>query len=109
MTAEQEAERRFPFMNPQEGSDDYNSLMAIKRESFIAGVQYARAKEWISVKDMKPKKDEWVLLYNGYWRGVGKRFTKSDRDEPDYCDEITEYISPDPTHWQPLPEPPPSK
>lgn len=62
--------------------------------------------EWIIIKDKKPPKDKWVLLYNGHWRGVGKRFNKVDRDEPDYCDETTEYISPDPTHWMPLPSPP---
>lgn len=65
-TAEQEAEIRFPFMNPQEGSDDYNSLMAIKRESFLEGVQYAG--EWISEKP-EFKEDCLLIAAHSDWNG----------------------------------------
>lgn len=62
---------------------------------------------WIRVKDKKPRKGKYVLLYNGHWIGVGKYQPNSELVyEPKWQDETTEYITPSPTHWQPLPKPP---
>lgn len=66
---------------------------------------------WISVED-KPEKAKPILLFNGFWTGVGyydKNYLLNMDDEPKWSDEIGEYISPEPTHWQPLPAPPKTK
>jgi hypothetical protein len=64
--------------------------------------------EWISVKDQLPEIDQKVLVWNikfpdpefldiGYY----------DPDScPDTCWRCEEYMSIEPTHWMPLPEPP---
>lgn len=49
--------------------------------------------------------EQWMLLWNGHWRGVGRRWAGYDGD-PGFCDETTEFITPEPTHWLPLPTPP---
>jgi len=72
---------------------------------------------WIKVEDKKPEEDKWVLVFNGYWTGVAKynedkNYDPADEDdyrEPEWEDETTEYFSPIPTHWQPLPNPPSPK
>ena len=55
-----------------------------------------------------PNLGEWCLLFNGYWTGVGKRnrIEEGDSIETMWEDETSEYITPYPTHWQPLPQPP---
>jgi hypothetical protein len=65
-----------------------------------------RAEGWISVEKQPPKDDEFVLLYNGFWRGVGKKTTPCDDSDFEWEDETGEYINPYPTHWMPLPPPP---
>jgi hypothetical protein len=32
------AEKKYPLMNPQDGSDEYNSLVLLQREAYIAGL-----------------------------------------------------------------------
>lgn len=49
--------------------------------------------------------EQWMLLWNGHWRGVGRRYAGYD-DDPGFCDETTEFIEPAPSHWMPLPAPP---
>lgn len=64
---------------------------------------------WIAVTpETMPEKGKWVLLYNGYWTGVGKYQPREDDElpEPVWQDETSEYINPAPTHYQPLPKPP---
>jgi hypothetical protein len=64
---------------------------------------------WISVGGYElPNIGEWVLLYNGYWTGVGKRnrIEEGDHEEKMWEDETQEYITPSPTHFMPLPSPP---
>jgi hypothetical protein len=67
---------------------------------------------WISVKDRLPvivenELEGWVLVWNGYWRGVGKYY-QSDYEMPEetWVDESGDWINPLPTHWMPLPDPP---
>lgn len=63
---------------------------------------------WIRVESEQPEADKYVLLYNGYWIGVGKRREprEDDVEEPEYSDETSEYIEPKPSHWRLLPPPP---
>jgi hypothetical protein len=74
--------------------------------------QQAEGMRWISVKD-KPPIGEFVLFYNGHWRGVGKWNGLIDKydggpliEDLQWEDEISEYICPYPTHWMPLPSAP---
>jgi len=63
---------------------------------------------WINIETDKPQQGKWVLLYNGHFMGVGKYRVNDvyEFPEPEWSDEIGEYITPEPTHWMPLPEPP---
>lgn len=50
---------------------------------------------------------KYVLYWNGHHRGVGYCYPSEDGDDTTmYVDETGEIITPKPTHWQPLPEPP---
>lgn len=53
-----------------------------------------------------PRDDDFVLLFNGYWRGVGRRQLRDPDCPYAYVDETSEFIGPNPTHWMPLPAPP---
>ena len=66
---------------------------------------------WIKTTDQMPPENEFVLLFNGHWRGVGKRDRENfdaefDNECEQWQDETTDYIVPVPTHWMPLPAPP---
>lgn len=63
--------------------------------------------EWIEL-DNNVVEDKWYLLYNGHWIGIGKYKPNEDNElgEPDWQDETSEYISPYPTHYMTLPNPP---
>jgi hypothetical protein len=71
--------------------------------------EYYNQDKWIRVEDAKPDKGKPVLLFNGHWIGVGfykKNFALNIDGEPEWSDETSEYIHPNPTHWQPLPNSP---
>jgi hypothetical protein len=64
--------------------------------------------DWILIKERKPPKAKPILLSNGHWIGVGyykKNYKLKISDEPKWSDEVGEYITPEPTHWQPLIKP----
>jgi hypothetical protein len=48
----------------------------------------------------------YVLLATRHHVGVGYRCVPNYPGDPELCDEHGEFIEPQPTHWQPLPEPP---
>lgn len=62
--------------------------------------------------DSAPRDGTWFLAFNGHWRGVAKYTAPYHGDEGDefqdpvWVDETSEFIEPEPTHWQPLPSPP---
>lgn len=55
-----------------------------------------------------PRDGSWFLVWNGNWVGVAKyREPYDDTDPcPSWEDESGHFITPQPTIWQPLPEPP---
>ena len=55
---EEEATRRFSNVDDHVVTED-----EIKRDTFIAGSEWALANQWISVKDELPKPGEEVLLF----------------------------------------------
>jgi hypothetical protein len=71
--------------------------------------------QWINVKDKLPEVNKWVLVFNGSGVDMARYVPDESYDpnepiedqilEPSWSDQTSEYIS-DPTHWQPLPEPP---
>jgi hypothetical protein len=69
--------------------------------------------QWIPVEDRLPIPDEWVIVYNGKWRGIGRHRPLEDngymQESERWQDEHAEYIEhlgPRVTHWQPLQRPP---
>lgn len=66
---------------------------------------------WIPV-DADVPKETYLLLFNGNWTGVGKCTMVDDFEDEDgplvqrWEDETSEFISPMPTHFMALPEPP---
>lgn len=74
-----------------------------------------RACSWVSVSERLPKPDEWVLVNNGKWTGVGK-FTSNTDGRFDASEvwqsetgEFIEHIGPQVTDWMPLPATPKPK
>ncbi len=66
---------------------------------------------WVKASKRKPEEGKWVLLNNGYWTGVGRYKPDHEDDDvdlkaPAWQDETTEYISPTPIYWMPLPNKP---
>lgn len=53
-----------------------------------------------------PKDGTPFLAWNGHWRGVAMYFEARYEEDPEWVDEQTNYIEPEPTHWMPLPTPP---
>lgn len=49
---------------------------------------------------------KYVLFYNGHHTGVGFCYPSEDGDGTLYVDESDSIITPKPTHWMPLPNPP---
>ena len=84
----------------------YNAIKAWEAQNNIASERGS----WISIKDRMPAPSEWVLVYNGKWRGVGKYVVGAHLEPSEQWQaETTEFIEqlgPKVTHWQPLPEPP---
>lgn len=69
----------------------------------------AFADGWVRVEDGLPDKAKPVLLYTGYWTGVGYymfNYELEIDDEPKWSEETGEYIGATVTHWMPLPQPP---
>lgn len=62
---------------------------------------------WRSI-ETAPRDGSWFLVWNGNWVGVAKyREPYDDTDPcPSWEDETGHFITPQPTIWQPLPEPP---
>ena len=125
----EEADKRFqfkPWVNKKTGEEivtpvgnsPYGSRKhEDKKQLWISGARrgYEIAMDrWIDVKKEMPPNGKWVLLYTGYWTGVGKHDPHDGEDEeedyePEWQDETSEYIGTEPTHWQPLPSPPKQK
>ncbi len=61
---------------------------------------------WISVKDKLPKRNEYVLIYDGCGlQYVGALLYDHDEFEYSSCCSCSVRLD-DITHWMPLPEPP---
>ena len=76
--------------------------------------EHMESKRWIPVSERLPeaspshKNPKYVLVHNGHHTGVGFRVDREDGDEPIWADETGPYITPEPTHWMPLPPSPPT-
>lgn len=132
MTAEQAAEEKYPF---RKDADDFtypgSALNEHQRKAFLAGVQYAGAKEWISVEDSPlvtfNEKGWWTCTENGskeflaavpyndknqqgkelWW--IGHCVIEDKLGLCIVCDDDTEpagWEIIDVTHYQSLPSPP---
>ena len=68
---------------------------------------FIAAQGWRSI-ETAPRDGSWFLVWNGHWVGVAKyREPYDDTDPcPSWEDESGHFITPQPTIWQPLPEPP---
>ena len=85
-----------------------NLLTATQAQQML---EHVTAEMWIKTTDQMPPENEFVLLFNGNWRGVGKLDRENfdaefDNECEQWQDETTDYIVPVPTHWMPLPAPP---
>lgn len=71
---------------------------------------YIAAQSWRPI-ETAPRDGSWFLVWNGNWVGVAKyREPYDDTDPcPSWEDESGHFITPQPTIWQPLPEPPNTK
>jgi hypothetical protein len=81
--------------------DDFDNY-----HDFMAALNAKWAKEWVPVAESMPEPNKWVLLWNGHWRGVGKFDSTWDEEYNQWQDEATQFITPAPTHWMLLPDPP---
>jgi len=61
--------------------------------------------EWQPI-ETAPKDGTYFLCFNGNWRGLSRYWEPNYEDDPIWVDETTEFISPPPTHWMPLPAAP---
>lgn len=80
-----------------------------KIAALTSKIEEMRKDGWISVKDRLPEEDKWILLTTGNFIGVGKyrRYPwYKEEEQPEWSDETSEYIHPEPTHWMKLPTPP---
>lgn len=102
-----EAENRYPIQagEPCDGHWEEDINIA-ERYAFLKGCEFEYGLDkWINVKDGLPKEGELVLIHRQYGDYVlayisGKLWTNAVLR----CRMFTE-----PTHWQPLPQPPKTK
>lgn len=93
--------------DPAEDEDAYELSKDIIREcNRVAPMVYGAPSPWKTIAEQPPPLDTYVLLWNGHWRGVGQAVALCDDESERWQDETTEYITPKPTHWMPLPDPP---
>lgn len=57
-------------------------------------------------KTQANKRPNYVLISDGKYVFVGYRHEPNYPGDPEWCDEHGEFVEPQPTHWQPRPEPP---
>jgi len=89
---------------------DYPGYALTQRECYQAGEERAAQKAWVACSERMPTPNQYVLVCNGVWVGMGMHSDSEHiEDDERWQDERHEFIDllhHPVTHWMPLPEAP---
>jgi len=89
---------------------DYPGYALTQRECFQAGEERAAQKAWVACSERMPTPNQYVLVCNGVWVGMGMHNNSEHlEDDERWQDERHEFIDllhHPVTHWMPLPAAP---